>query len=212
MESGQRITFRFLLITDRLNCPGNFLEKTREAVASGIGALQLREKDLSGASCMEYALEIIRTTEHHGIPLIINDRVDVAVLSGAQGVHLPSASFPTEVVRKRLGESYLIGRSTHHIEDALKAGDSGADYVIFGPVYETPSKARFGPPVGIEKLRELCQKSTAPVFAIGGIKPSNVQHILEAGAYGFAVISAVFQHPDIAEAVREFNEKLRPFN
>ena len=113
--------------------------------------------------------------------------------------------------REFLGESSIIGRSTHHVDEALHAADEGADYVCFGPVYATPSKMQYGEPQGIEKLRELCQKSPIPVFAIGGITIDHVNEVMETGAFGIAVISAVFQSKDITGTIRGFQESIEEY-
>jgi thiamine-phosphate pyrophosphorylase len=211
MTWNDKIMFRFMLITDRINCPGNFFDKVIEAVNAGVGALQLREKQLPGASYLEYARTFGQITRKHNIPLIINDRIDVALASNSQGIHLPSESFPVAAVRELVGNQCLIGKSTHHIDEALRVAKEGIDYLFFGPIYETPSKLKYGKPQGIEKLRELCQKSPVPVFAIGGINLMRVNEIFKAGAYGFAVISSVFQSNNISDTVARFQDSLISF-
>ena len=129
MEKENRIKFRFLLVTDRLHCPGNFLDRLNEAIIAGVDAVQLREKDLSGGSYLQLAQAVKQMTNPQNIPLIINERIDVAVAALCHGVHLGGSSFPTVAVRKFLGPQYLIGKSTHHQEEVLSGSVDGADYI-----------------------------------------------------------------------------------
>jgi len=203
-----RISFRFLLVTDRINYPEIFFDKLENAISAGVGAVQLREKGLAGASFLQIANRVSKMTSKQNIPLIINDRVDVAIASRSQGVHLPANSFPTAIVRKSLVNSFLVSQSTHDPDEVLTAEKNGADYVTFGPIFETSSKMKYGSPLGIEILRELCQRTSIPVFAIGGITLSTVKPVIDAGAHGIAVISAVFDSQDVSDTVSHFREEL----
>ncbi len=133
-------------------------------------------------------------------PLLVNERIDVAHAAAADGVHLPAASFPVEVARRLLGPEAWIGRSTHAPEEARRAAAAGADYVVLGPVFATPSKARFGPPLGIGAL--AATRVDVPVVAIGGITVAEVPALRRAGAGGIAVIRAILDAPDVAAAAR----------
>lgn len=147
-------------------------------------------------------LELRGLTHQHGAKLLINDRVDVALGVRADGVHLPQEGIPPSAVRKLVGPDLLIGASTHSLAEARDAETEGADFVVLGPVFETPSKLRYGPPVGIEALRQVARELSIPVFAIGGIDAGRVPEVLGAGAHGVAVISALLAADDPGTAAR----------
>lgn len=125
--------------------------------------------------------------------MLVNDRLDVALATGADGVHLRTTSLPVSEVRRTFA-NFLIGVSTHSLAEARAAEEGGADFIVCGPVYETPSKREFGPPLCLEKLAEVCRAVTIPVLALGGIKGSNFRRALDAGAAGIAGIG-LFQNP-----------------
>ena len=141
--------------------------------------------------------------------LFINDRVDVAHAVAADGVQLGGASMPIAAARKLLGEDKLIGASVHSLEEARQAVRDGADFVLFGPVYFTPSKAAYGAPQGIDRLKEVVEKISIPVYAIGGITDANVEEIKKTGAGGVALIAAVMSAPDPASAARAIVSRLK---
>jgi len=167
----------------------NILELVEAAVAARVPLFQIREKQLSGRALYELttrALEITRGTETR---LLINDRSDIASAAGASGVHLTTQSLPASVVRNIYGPEFLIGVSTHSREEALAAQAGGADFIVFGPVFETQSKREFGEPQGLERLQELTSElRDFPVVAIGGIRLENVEACFAAGASGVAAI------------------------
>ncbi|NDY42660.1 thiamine phosphate synthase [Dissulfurirhabdus thermomarina] len=200
------VDFSLYLVTGRRGIPGGrgLLDAVREALEGGVGAVQLREKDLPPRDLLPLALELRDLTRRHGARLLVNDRVDVALAAGADGVHLAATSLPVAAVRRITGPGFLVGVSTHSVAEVLEAEAAGADFVTFGPVYPTPSKARYGPPVGLGPLREACRRAALPVFALGGVKAANVAEVLEAGAAGVALISAVLWAPRPAEAARAF--------
>ncbi len=175
---------------------GNVLARIRMAVAAGIDWVQVREKDLSARELLALARESIGAAGEAGtgkVPVIINDRLDVAIAAGAAGVHLGGESLAArEVIRwRRAGNipaEFLIGVSCHSLEQAREAESSGTNYVFFGPVFDTPSKQAFGAPQGISKLAELCRSVRIPVIAIGGIDAENARGCLGAGAAGIAAI------------------------
>ncbi len=160
------------------------------AVAAKIPLFQIREKALHARVLFELvvrAVEIVRGSETR---LLVNDRSDIARAGGADGVHLTGQSLPADVVRRIYGPEFLIGVSTHSVEEARIVRIKGADFIVFGPVFETESKRAFGPPQGLEKLREVCSELWEfPVIAIGGITLDNVKACLDAGASGIAGIS-----------------------
>jgi thiamine-phosphate pyrophosphorylase len=150
------------------------------------------------------AAELRQLTRRHGARLLINDHVELAQEVRADGVHLGSHSRPTDVVRHLVGPDLLIGVSTHSIADIHRAIAQGADFVTFGPVYATPSKAAFGPPQGVQSLEKACRTSSLPVFALGGITPSRAVEVTEAGAAGIALISAILASPSPRSAAAAF--------
>ena len=168
----------------------SILRLVEAAVAAKIPLVQIREKALHARvlfELVERAVEIVHGSETR---LLVNDRSDIARAGGAAGVHLTGQSLPADVVRRIYGAEFLIGVSTHSLEEARIARIKGADFVVFGPVFETESKRAFGAPQGLEKLREVCSELREfPVIAIGGITLDNAKACLEAGASGIAGIS-----------------------
>jgi thiamine-phosphate pyrophosphorylase len=200
------IDFSLYLITDRTQVAANhtFLSAIDSALQGGVKAIQLREKDLSAAELLPLALEVRDLTRKYDANLLINDRIDIALAVQADGVHLGEHSLPTDVVRQQIGPKLLIGVSTHSNADINRAAEQGADFVTFGPVYATPSKAAFGPPQGLQALTKACRGSSLPVFALGGITPPRVAMVRQAGARGIALISAIFANPDPRAAAESF--------
>lgn len=204
MDDRSRIDFSLYLITDRKQLPGGDLcDAVDGALLGGVRAVQLREKDLSSRELYELALRLREITSRHGARLFINDRLDIALAAGADGVHLGESSLPVGRVRGIAGDRLLIGVSCHSLEGALAAQEGGADFITFSPVFFTPSKACYGEPVGIERLAEACRRLRIPVFALGGIKPENVPAVLSRGAHGVALISAILAAGDPECAARE---------
>lgn len=175
-----------------------------EALAGGVRAVQLREKDLTPRELLELARTMRELTGRCGARLIINDRVDIALAVDADGVHLGEASIPAAAARRILGPDRLIGVSCHDTEGALAAETSGADFITFGPVYPTPSKAAYGPPVGVERLSKTAELLRIPVFALGGIKREKTSEVMATGAAGVALISAIIAAGNPAEEARAF--------
>jgi len=167
-----KVNFRLYVITNRLLCGDKTLaEVVGEICRGGVKAIQLREKDLPAKSIYNLAQEIQQICQKSGAKVLINDRFDIAGAVGADGVHMTSKSLPVEIVRKNFNSDKLVGVSTHSLEEARQAQDSGADFVLFGPVYHTPSKAAYGQPQGLTKLKETTKSVSIPVFAIGGMTP-----------------------------------------
>lgn len=204
-----QIGFRIYLVTDRKRCPGgDIVGAVGNALEGGVRAVQLREKDLPGRELFRLASLLRRLTREYGAMLLINDRVDVAVAVGADGVHLGVLSLPPGEARRLLGPSAVIGCSTHNAEELLDAETGGADFVTFGPVYPTPSKAAYGPPVGIPALAAACRAARIPVFALGGVGPGNVEETLRTGCFGVATISGIVAAPDPRAAAAELMERI----
>jgi thiamine-phosphate pyrophosphorylase len=183
--------------------PRSLQDSIRSAVAAGIDWIQIREKDLGARSLMELARFAVAETQAAGTRVFINDRLDIAVAARAAGVHLGEESMPPEAVaewRRSAGrKDFLIGVSCHSLESARAAELGGADYVFFGPVFATPSKAAFGAPQGIERLREVCASVEIPVLAIGGVNLENSRQCLATGAAGVAAIRLFQDAEDVAE-------------
>ncbi|MBF0338222.1 MAG: thiamine phosphate synthase [Nitrospirae bacterium] len=204
----QTIDFRLYLITDRKTAKVPLEEAVEEAFRAGLKAVQLREKDMTGREVLALATKLRELSARYGAKLFINDRVDVALLVGADGVHLGQSSMPIPVVRGLVGENVLIGQSTHSLDEATEAARKGADFITLGPVYETPSKLMYGAPVGIETLQKVRKKVKVPVFAIGGIKVDNVGDVMGSGADGIAVISGILSGDSVFDATKKYLESL----
>ena len=167
-------------------------DSIRRATAAGIDWIQIREKDLDARALVELVRFAVAETRGTSARVFVNDRLDVALAANAEGVHLGENSLPPEVVtewRRSAGRmDFRIGVSCHSLESARAAERGGADYIFFGPVFATPSKAAFGAPQGIERLREICGSVKIPVLAIGGVNLENASACLAAGAVGIAAI------------------------
>ncbi len=176
-------------------------------VGAGLPSVQLREKDLTALELATLARALRAATEPSAW-LIVNDRVDVALATGADAVQRTSTSLGIHDIRVIAGSRLRIGASVHSREEAVDAEAAGADWVTFGPVYDTPSKRRYGAPQGLAKLEAVAKAVRVPVVAIGGITPSRVTEARAAGAYGVAVISAILAAASPPDATREFLEAL----
>lgn len=199
-----RADFRVCLVTDRHAAPGGDLPRAVEgALEGGIRCVQLREKDLGERALLGLALRMRELTARYGAALLVNDRADVAAAAGADGVHLGLASIPPAEARRLLGPGALIGCSAHTLEELAAAEDGGADFATFGPVYFTPSKAAYGPPVGLDALAAACRSTRLPVFALGGVREDRIGALRAAGAHGVALIRGVIAAPDPAAAARK---------
>jgi thiamine-phosphate pyrophosphorylase len=190
---------------DAADPAGNVLAKIRAATAVGVDWVQIRERDMPARELLGLA-KAAGGIGAGGARVIVNDRLDVALAAGAAGVHLGGESVPArEVVRwcreGNVPAGFLIGVSCHSLEEAREAEDAGASYVFFGPVFETPSKKKFGPPQGIARLGEACRAVRIPVIAIGGVNEGNVAECLRAGAAGIAAIR-MFQESSEAETLK----------
>ena len=184
------------LITDGETNDANFVEKSARtlrtveiAVQNNISLIQIREKQLNAKFVFEFARKAVEIAEKSQTKILINDRADIALAANADGVHLTAKSIPIEIIRKNFPPDFIIGVSTHTIEEAETAKDQKADFVTFSPIFQTASKIKYGAPQGLEKLREVCEKlKPFPVVALGGIDEANYKQILENGASGFAAI------------------------
>jgi len=200
---------RLTLVTDRGQTRGRELVTVvGECLAAGLPAVQVREKDL-GAGDLAFLCRRIRalTLDARAL-LIVNDRVDVALAVGADGVQRTHASLDLRDVRAVADKRLRVGASVHSLEEAVEAEVKGADWVFFGPIYETPSKRLQGPPQGLDRLGRVATSLRIPVVAIGGITPERVREVRDAGASGVAAISAILAAPSPADATRRFLEAL----
>jgi thiamine-phosphate pyrophosphorylase len=205
------VDFNLYLITDRRLFTDHFslLTAVEEALKGGLKAVQLREKDLGTRDLLDMSYKMRYLTRTYGAKLFINDRVDIALAVEADGVHLGRESIPVHAVKKTFQNKLNIAVSTHNLDEALEAERGGADFITLGPVYPTPSKMKYGEPIGIETLRNIKAKISIPVLAIGGIKRDKVREVKEAGAHGVALISAILTAENIKETTEEFLRLLK---
>jgi len=196
-----------LLITDRHRLRGRPLEEVvSQAVDGGVNVVQLREKDLPTRELYECAITLHAVLRGRAL-LLVNDRADLALAAGADGVHLPERSLPVRSVRQLAGASCIIGKSVHSVDAALQAAAEGADYLEIGTVYETASKAD-AEPGGVELVRSVCESVSLPVVAVGGITSTNAAEIVRAGAEGVAVIGAIMDPADPSGAAAALRRAL----
>ena len=179
------------------------LALVERAVAARVTLVQLREKGLSALALYELAAGAARVARGSATRVLVNDRADVARASGCDGVHLTTRSLEARVVRRAFGEEFLIGVSAHALAEARAARDGGADFAVFGPVFDTPSKRGYGPPVGLEALREAArQLAPFPLVALGGVTGDNAPSALGAAAAGVAAIRLFADPSRLAQNVR----------
>lgn len=198
------------VVTDRSLTNGRPLEVVIEAaLAGGAKAIQLREKDLSTRDLYQLVERLLPIVRGRGASLLINDRVDLTLALPIDGVHLSRTSLPPAEARALLGPARLIGVSCHSLEEAIEAERGGADFIVFGPLFPTPSKAAYGPPVGLTRLSEVRRQVRFPILGIGGITVVNVASVVAAGADGAAMTSAVMTADDPADAVSTLLQVVR---
>jgi thiamine-phosphate pyrophosphorylase len=173
--------------------------------------VQLRARMLCGGPMLRLAVRLRAATRAHGCDLVVHDRIDVALAADADGLHLPAAGMASARARALVGRERRLGRSVHSIEEIDREKAIGAvDYLQFGPVFETPSKAAYGPPQGLATLEVAVRRAEPiPLVAVGGIATRNAARIIDAGACGIAVISAVMRAADPRAAVRELHDTIR---
>jgi thiamine-phosphate pyrophosphorylase len=203
-----QLGFSLCLVTDRGMVTGTLEEAVEECLAAGLKAVQLREKDLGPRDLLALARKVRESTSSHGARLFVNDRADVALAVGADGVHRTGTSLPISSLRSIGPPGFLIGASVHSVADARAAEPEGADFLFFGPIYDTPSKRRYGPPQGLAALDRVASAVRLPVFAIGGVTPARVAELQRAGASGVAAIGAVLAAERPGDAVKAFLDAL----
>jgi thiamine-phosphate pyrophosphorylase len=204
------MNYDLYVITDETIAGGrSHAEIARQAVLGGADIIQLRDKNRSCKELVTVGREMATITREAGAYLIVNDRLDVAMACGADGVHFGQDDMRVGTARQLAPPGFIIGVSVGTAEEAAEAEREGADYVALSPTFPTASKDNAGPGLGLDRLREIRGAVSIPVIAIGGINRQNVRDVIAAGADGIAVISAVVAHPEIAAAARELKELVR---
>ncbi len=190
------LDYSLYLVTDRrLSLGRSTVEVVAAAVSGGVTCVQLREKHCSTREFLEEARRVRELLVGTGVPLIINDRLDVALAVAADGVHLGQNDMHISDARRLVGERLVIGISAESVADAIRAEAEGADYIGVSPVFTTPTKMDTAPPLGLEGLREIRRAVSLPLVAIGSIRHDNAAEVLRAGADGLAVVSAIVSAP-----------------
>jgi thiamine-phosphate pyrophosphorylase len=204
MQKLNNIRWDLYLVTDR-ELFGNrpIPELVKAAVKGGVTVIQLREKDLSSREFLAEALEVKKELKNTNIPLIINDRIDIALAADAEGVHLGNNDMPVEYAKKILPPGKIIGISAESVEDAVTADSKGADYIGVSPIFTTPTKPELETGLGLQGLRQIRMVTRLPLVAIGGLNKSNAVEVVKNGADGIAVVSAICAAPDPQKAAEE---------
>jgi thiamine-phosphate pyrophosphorylase len=202
-----RPNFQLHLVTEPRRGAEELIRAVAFALDGGVDWVQLRDKTASAAALFAEATELLRVVHQHGAQLAINDRLDVALAVGAQGVHLAGQSLPVDAAVHLAASRLLIGRSVHSLTEAETAAAAGADYVTFGHVFPTTTHPGL-PPRGLDELREIVEALDVPVLAIGGITVDNLDEVLATGCAGVAVISAILSDPAPSEAAARLRSAL----
>ena len=203
------VDYTLYLVTDRQLCSAPTLEEGVElAIAGGVTLVQLREKGVGGDELLERARGVKRVCDAHGVPMIVNDNIEVARQCGAAGVHVGQGDVPCRAARELLGPDATVGVSAHTVEEALAAQCDGASYLGAGAVFGTSTK-RDALPLGVDGLAAVCAAVDIPVVAIGGVDLGNVGRLAGTGVAGAAVVSGIIAQPDIKAAARDLRAALR---
>ena len=192
----------YVVLDDSCLAPGLFAAAAAAASDGGATVLQFRSKKLCDAERLSAIREILQVTVERGVPLLVNDRADLALDSGADGVHLGAGDIPIEVARRLLGPDAIIGGTAHSIEEAVLAEKNGADYISAGCIFTSVTKPALAP-AGPGLIEDIAGAVSVPVVAIGGITPENARTAIEAGAGGVVSVSYVWNSPDWRKAVAE---------
>jgi thiamine-phosphate pyrophosphorylase len=205
-----KVDFNIYLVTDRNQTDGRPLEAVVESsLRGGIRAVQLREKGIGDRELFSLAKNLRSMTRRLGAKLFINDRLDIALAVNADGIHLGQESISPGDARKYFGGNRMIGVSTHSLDEAVRAENEGADFITFGPIYDTPSKRRYGAPLGLHELEIVAKKVKISLFAIGGIKKAAIGDVVNAGAYGIALVSAILTAKEPEAVARALADEIR---
>ena len=199
---------KLMLITDgSLETDSSALDKIICGCRSGLPAIQLREKSMETRKLWELAAMLHQKTSEYKTFFSINDRIDIAIALNADGIQLSEKSLPPQIAKK-LNPSLMVGVSVHSLEMGQRAEQEGADYLIFGPIFDTPSKRAFGPPQGLAQLEKMTSNLSIPVLAVGGIIPLNARSCIEAGAHGVAAINVFMQSQEIKTTIHDFLKEI----
>ena len=202
--------YSLYLVTDRALARGRPTgDIVRAAVAGGVTCVQLREKDCGTREFLDEARKLLAILRPLGVPLIINDRVDVALAAGADGVHIGQQDLPLADVRRLAPAGWIVGVSAESVEDAIRAEQGGADYIGASPVFATPTKTDHAPPLGLDGLRSIRAAVKLPLVAIGGLHARNARDVVRAGADGLAVVSAIVAAADPRAAAVELRREIK---
>jgi thiamine-phosphate pyrophosphorylase len=203
-----KLGFSLCLVTNRSQVAGSLEAAVETCLEAGLKAVQLREKELEVRDLLSLASRFRELTHRHGARLLVNDRADVALAVGADGVQRTATSLPVWALRSISPSGFMIGASIHSVAEARIAEPEGADFLVFGPVYDTASKRQYGPPQGLAALERVASAVRLPVFAVGGITPERVPEVMRAGASGVAVIGAILGAERPAVVVSKFLDQL----
>lgn len=199
-----RTDLKLYLVTDRSFLHGrNLIDVVMQAVAGGVTMVQLREKDIDTRTFIELGLELKQKLQQVNIPLIINDRVDVAMAIDADGVHIGQSDMPYSLARRLLGSNKIIGLSVENIDEVIEANSLNVDYIGISPVFTTQTKTDTAQPFGLSGLREAVRLSVHPTVAIGGINLQTKNDVLDCGADGIAVVSAIMAAENPKQAAKD---------
>ena len=201
----KHFNLRLYLVTDEACLPPgrDLFDAVEEALQAGVTLVQYREKNGPGKGMLEKARKLIALCHKYNVPLLVNDRLDIALLSGADGVHLGQDDIPVAEARRMAGEDFIIGATAHNVEEALAAEAAGADYLGCGAVFATHTK-KDTVPLGLDGLKAIRQAVRIPIAGIAGITTENYQQVLATGADGVAVVSAILGAASVSEAVDRF--------
>lgn len=209
MRFNKDVNYKMYLISDRgILKDRDFITSLEDAILGGVSVIQLREKDSTSLEFYEVAIRVKKLTKKCGIPLIINDRLDIALAVDADGVHLGQSDLPARVARELLGQDKIVGVSTANIEEAEQAVKDGADYIGVGAIFPTKTKSNTRS-VTLEELTNIKKKIHIPVVAIGGINENNIHLLKKTNIDGCAVVSAILGKKDIKEATEELLNNIK---
>ncbi|SHE77276.1 thiamine-phosphate diphosphorylase [Kaistia soli DSM 19436] len=201
----------YLVTDEQLAGPRGVVEAVGRAIEGGVTLVQLRDPKGKGRAQVEIAAALLQILRPRGIPLIINDRVDVALAVGADGVHVGQSDIPAAMVRRMIGPDKILGLSVSYASELTAPDLSVVDYIGVGPIYATATKTNAAPPIGFDGLAALAAASPVPVVAIGGVKAEHVVPALAAGAAGLAIVSAIIAADDPAAAAADFSTRIARF-
>ena len=203
--------FGLYFITDSRLTKKTVIDDVKSAVKGGVKLVQYREKDLSTKQMVAQAKEIKKICRKNNVLFIVNDRIDIALAAGADGVHIGQDDMPYETARKLLGNKKIIGVTAHNLKESIYAEKKGADYIGLSPIFHTSTKADAGKACGTGMIKDVIKRAKIPVVAIGGINEFNIDEVLKSGAKNAAIISAIVSKDDVEGAVMQFARKIATF-